>query len=65
LTCKRKHGKWFQEKRVGKDKLHCSYIMGYKMKGDQGNRTVECGDLPINDQLPVGYISLAGVEGIV
>lgn len=59
LTCKRGHGNWFIQNIIqpsGKIKKCCTYIMGYKMKGDSGTRVVFCCDA--KGSLPSGYIPL-------
>ncbi len=59
MVCKRGHSTKMEQKFVlpnGKTRKKCTYIMGYKMKGDQGTRVIFCGDM--KDKLPVGYIPL-------
>jgi len=60
MICKRGHGKWFQTKRVGRKTKFCDYIMGYKMKGDQGTRVIYCGDLRKGSKIPDGWIKFGG-----
>lgn len=58
MTCKRGHSDWFIMNRIqdnGKIKKHCSYILGYKMVGDQGTDVIECGDLRKGSKLPKTY----------
>ena len=62
MTCKRGHSKWFEQGFIlldGKIKKCCTFIMGYKMKGDSGTDVVFCCD--VKDNLPSGYMSLTEI----
>lgn len=59
--CKRGHSKWHLASFIqldGSVKKKCDYILGHKMNEGKGNRTVMCGDLPIGESLPSGYMAL-------
>lgn len=60
MQCKRGHGKWHQIKVITKDGevTKCDYIMGVKMVGDTLNKTIMCGDLPIGEKIPEGYMGV-------
>ena len=61
MTCKRGHSDWFIVNRIkpdGKIKKHCTYMLGYRMIGDQGTNVIECGDLRKNQKLPPTHVPL-------
>ncbi len=63
--CERGHTSWFEVSRVIKEgvlKKHCSFILGYRQKECTSESSViECGDLPVGQKLPTGYLAMSEV----
>lgn len=63
MVCKRGHGKHFQTKLPKQRKLWCDYILAYRQKEEtSGGRALFCGDLPIGEEIPIGYVALGNLQ---